>query len=113
MSAYAAFETLKRGPSMLIMFWFEYTLVGFGLLAAIVKYCLNVAEVRAGGWDHKGVWVMYVSANTSFVSFLLFSIAVVSSDFTLLSRVLTRPFLFVQSLPCLCLFFFQIFKSLL
>jgi E3 ubiquitin-protein ligase synoviolin len=70
MSYYAARETLTRGPSMLIMFWFEYSLVGFGLLSSIVKYLLNIVELRNGGWDSKGVWVMYVEFATDCLKLL-------------------------------------------
>ena len=47
--------SLQRGPSVLLLFAFEYLLLSSTIAATFVKYALYVNEARLGGrWDEKG-----------------------------------------------------------
>jgi len=54
---------MNKGPSMMIMFGFEYTLLAITITSIIIKYIINVIDVRfdgGGKWENKGVYVLYL-----------------------------------------------------
>ena len=52
---HALSSSIARGPSVLLLFAFEYLLLSSTIAATFVKYALYVNEARLGGrWDEKG-----------------------------------------------------------
>ena len=70
---YAVLSLLDKGPSVLLLFAFEYTILLTSLAAAAVKYGLHAADSWAeGGWEGKGVAVFYLELVTDLVNLLVY-----------------------------------------
>ncbi|KAF9940091.1 E3 ubiquitin-protein ligase hrd1 [Modicella reniformis] len=65
-----------RGPNMMIMFGFEYTLLATSLLASFGKYVLHTIDVRSEEpWENKSMLLFYLDLVADFVklvTYLLF-----------------------------------------
>jgi E3 ubiquitin-protein ligase synoviolin len=72
----AVTTTLERGPSMMMLFGFEYALVAWSLLATVVKFGFNLWDVHLDGrWENKGTPVIIcLIAIRKFCSVFLFSL---------------------------------------
>ncbi|KAI7893950.1 uncharacterized protein EV154DRAFT_438868 [Mucor mucedo] len=68
--------TLTKGPNMMIMFGFEYTVLICTILSIIGKYVLNVIDLRSEQtWEGKSMFVFYLDLVTDFfklVTYLVF-----------------------------------------
>lgn len=54
-------HTLAVGPTMLIIFGFEYVLLASNILASFTKYCLQTIEMRRNTpWEDKSTYFSYV-----------------------------------------------------
>eukprot|EP01116_Phalansterium_solitarium_P013972 TRINITY_DN31449_c0_g1_i3.p1 TRINITY_DN31449_c0_g1~~TRINITY_DN31449_c0_g1_i3.p1 ORF type:complete len:319 (+),score=60.53 TRINITY_DN31449_c0_g1_i3:96-1052(+) len=61
--AYYAFNAYLEapGPSMQILYGFEYLLLLSSIVGTIAKYVLNLIDLRLEGrWDNKGAYVLYL-----------------------------------------------------
>lgn len=52
----------------------QFVLTVIGVLATIVKYGLNASEVIYGGWDGKGVAIMYLDFVTDLLRLIAYGI---------------------------------------
>ncbi|CAG8444135.1 3736_t:CDS:2, partial [Scutellospora calospora] len=68
--------TLKNGPNMMIMFAFEYSILGATIISTIFKYILNVIDMRREDpWENKSIYVFYLELVTDFfklITYLIF-----------------------------------------
>ncbi|MDA9098646.1 hypothetical protein N9L76_06905 [bacterium] len=76
---YAVAHTLKKGPSVLLLFGFEYVILASRAVAVAVKYVIaQVDSYLDGRWDGKGTCVFYLELMTDllhlFVYFVFFLI---------------------------------------
>ncbi|KAI9030605.1 hypothetical protein DFJ74DRAFT_475618 [Hyaloraphidium curvatum] len=54
-------RTLKRGPSAVIVFGFEYTILAAQIAATLVKYALHTVDLRDDQpWEDKGMIIFYL-----------------------------------------------------
>jgi E3 ubiquitin-protein ligase synoviolin len=76
---YAVTHTLKRGPSVLLLFGFEYVILASRAVAVAAKYVIGrIDGFLDGRWDGKGTCVFYLELMTDllhlFVYFVFFLI---------------------------------------
>jgi len=60
---YSAYVILVQiqGPSMMILFGFEYLLLTSAAISTLIKYFLNIIDMRRDGrWESKGAYVLYL-----------------------------------------------------
>lgn len=73
---HAIHVTLTKGPNMMIMFGFEYTILICSILSTIGKYILNVIDMRTEQtWEGKSMYVFYLDLVTDFfklITYLVF-----------------------------------------
>ncbi|EOD33046.1 hypothetical protein EMIHUDRAFT_71786, partial [Emiliania huxleyi CCMP1516] len=70
---HALSSSIARGPSVLLLFAFEYLLLSSTIAATFVKYALYVNEARLGGrWDEKGVYLFYLDLATDLFHMLIY-----------------------------------------
>uniref|UniRef100_A0A061R0D6 RING-type E3 ubiquitin transferase n=1 Tax=Tetraselmis sp. GSL018 TaxID=582737 RepID=A0A061R0D6_9CHLO len=77
---YTISETIKRGPSVLLLFAFEYVIQASAIVSAALKYAfIGVDTMLEGRWESKGVYVFYLELITDMLHlfvYLLFFIIV-------------------------------------
>jgi E3 ubiquitin-protein ligase synoviolin len=70
---HAVGTSLRRGPSVLLLFGFEYLILASTVCASFTKYALHVNDMRLGGrWDDKGVYVFYLELVTDLFHMLVY-----------------------------------------
>ena len=79
MLQYSVTETLQLGPSVLLLFGFEYIILASKVVATSCKYLIFAIDTwREGRWDEKGTYVFYLELVTDllhlFVYFCFFVI---------------------------------------
>jgi E3 ubiquitin-protein ligase synoviolin len=79
MLSYIVSSTLEKGPSVLLLFGFEYVILATKLFVGLIKYCIIVADrMMDGQWQGKGTCVFYLELVTDllqlFVYFVFFLI---------------------------------------
>ena len=61
-------KILVRGPNVMIMFAFEFTILASTILGVAGKYTLNLIEARqAETWDNKSLYTFYLELGTDFI----------------------------------------------
>ena len=84
---YAVARTVSQGPSVLLLFAFEYVVLASGVIASFLKYVLfTVDAVLEGAWEGKGVVVFYLELVTD-----LFHLFVYLVFFLLIFAYYGRP----------------------
>ncbi|KAI9498754.1 hypothetical protein BDB00DRAFT_754525, partial [Zychaea mexicana] len=67
--------TLTKGPNMMVMFGFEYTILICTILSTIGKYVLNVIDMRSEEpWEGKSMYVFYLDLLTDFLKLITYLI---------------------------------------
>lgn len=52
---------LWRGPSVLILFGFEYTILALSVLSTLIRYILHVIDMSIeGNWPQKGSYIFFL-----------------------------------------------------
>lgn len=52
---------LWRGPSVLILFGFEYTILALSVLSTLIRYMLHVIDMSIeGNWPQKGSYIFFL-----------------------------------------------------
>ena len=70
---HAVSVSLLRGPSVLLLFAFEYLILASTVCATFSKYALHVNDMRLGGrWDEKGVYLFYLELVTDLFHMLVY-----------------------------------------
>jgi len=70
---YCISQILSVGVSILVLFWFEYTLLVLTINATIVRFFLNVYDMRhAGRWEAKGAVVLYLDFITDMIKLSIY-----------------------------------------
>jgi E3 ubiquitin-protein ligase synoviolin len=65
--------TLRMGPSVLLLFAFEYLILASTVVATFSKYALHLNDLRLGGrWDDKGVYLFYLELVTDLFHMLVY-----------------------------------------
>ncbi|KAJ3414705.1 E3 ubiquitin-protein ligase synoviolin [Chytridiales sp. JEL 0842] len=73
MLAYAVQYTLRRGPSMMIIFGFEYTILVTSVLSTLMKYILHTIDLRRENpWEEKTMYLFYVDLVVDFFKLLTY-----------------------------------------
>lgn len=58
---YSIEYTVMRGPTMMIIFGFEYTLLMSLSFSTMVKYALHSVDMHSeNGWDDKSMYIFYL-----------------------------------------------------
>jgi len=62
-----------KGPSVLLLFAFEYLILTFTVTATFSKYALYINDLRLGGqWSEKGVYLFYLDLITDLSNMLVY-----------------------------------------
>ena len=70
---HAVSVSLLRGPSVLLLFAFEYLILASTVCATFSKYALHINDMRLGGrWDEKGVYLFYLELVTDLFHMLVY-----------------------------------------
>ncbi|KAI8977428.1 hypothetical protein BDF20DRAFT_820497 [Mycotypha africana] len=73
---HAIYVTLTKGPSMMIIFGFEYTILICSILSTIGRYIINLIDMRTEQtWEGKSMYIFYLDLITEFfklVTYLVF-----------------------------------------
>ena len=70
---HAVSVSLKRGPSVLLLFAFEYLILASTVCATFSKYALHINDIRLQGrWDDKGVYLFYLELVTDMFHMLVY-----------------------------------------
>ena len=60
-----------KGPSVLILFGFEYTILAVSILSTLIRYALHVIDMNIeGNWPQKGSYLFFLEFATEVVRFL-------------------------------------------
>jgi len=74
---YTVTNVMGKGPSMMIMFGFEYTLLAISIVSISIKCIINVIDVRhdgGGNWENKGVYVLYLDFITDVLRLCVYAL---------------------------------------
>ncbi|KAI8338654.1 hypothetical protein BC941DRAFT_512777 [Chlamydoabsidia padenii] len=75
LAMHAIQATWTKGPNMMIMFGFEYTIMLCSILSSICKYIINVIDLRSQEpWEGKSMHVFFVDLFTDFFKLLTYVI---------------------------------------
>ncbi|CEG80285.1 hypothetical protein RMATCC62417_14645 [Rhizopus microsporus] len=75
MANHALHVTLTKGPSMMIMFGFEYTILIFVIISTTGKYILNIIDMTSEQtWEGKSMLVFYLDLVTDFFKLITYSL---------------------------------------
>ncbi|ORZ11572.1 hypothetical protein BCR42DRAFT_332576 [Absidia repens] len=73
LASHAIHATWTKGPNMMIMFGFEYTIMLCSILSSICKYTLNVIDLRSQEpWEGKSMYVFFVDLLTDFLKLVTY-----------------------------------------
>ncbi|XRB01972.1 ubiquitin-protein ligase [Pycnococcus provasolii] len=71
--SHAVTATWRNGPSMLVLFAFEYVILASGVVATAVKYAMGVIDSMTGGrWESKGIYVFYLELITDLLHLFVY-----------------------------------------
>lgn len=66
-------KVILRGPNVMIMFAFEFTILAASILTVIGKYVLNLIEARqTETWDNKSGYVFYLELVADFIKLVTY-----------------------------------------
>ena len=72
---YCVQQTVEQGPSVLLLFAFEYIVQASSVISSFVKYLIFVADsALEGAWEGKGVCVFYLELVTDLFHLFTYSI---------------------------------------
>ncbi|RCH89324.1 E3 ubiquitin-protein ligase hrd1 [Rhizopus stolonifer] len=72
---HAIHATMTKGPSMMIMFGFEYTILICIIASTIGKYIINIIDMRSEQtWEGKSMFVFYLDLVTDFFKLITYSL---------------------------------------
>lgn len=72
---YAYYSTITKGPSVQLVFGFEYAISLTALLNIVIKYILHFADLRRQvPWEHKAVFLLYTELIMSFMKVTLYAL---------------------------------------
>ena len=70
---HAVGTSLRTGPSVLLLFGFEYLILASTVCSTFSKYALHLNDMRLGGrWDDKGVYLFYLELVTDLFHMLVY-----------------------------------------
>ena len=70
---YAIAHTLKAGPSVLLLFGFEYVILASRVVTTGVKYLIYAVDGWLDGrWDNKGTYVFYLDLVTDLLHLFVY-----------------------------------------
>eukprot|EP01134_Creolimax_fragrantissima_P001423 CFRG1423T1 len=70
---YAAFELYSKGPSMQLLFGFEFTILATSVISITLKYMLNCIEVLSEvPWERKSMYIFYVELCMDFIRIVVY-----------------------------------------
>jgi E3 ubiquitin-protein ligase synoviolin len=69
----AAASLWHDGPSMMLLFALEYTLLLFSAFASGIKFALNAFFIYQGNWARKGIFAMYLELVGSMLALLVYA----------------------------------------
>ncbi|OQR91126.1 hypothetical protein ACHHYP_04957 [Achlya hypogyna] len=71
----SAVKVLERGPSVLVLFGFEFLVLFISLIAVFMRYVLHLIDARAdGSWANKFTYVFYLELITEIVKLIVYLI---------------------------------------
>lgn len=71
-------STLVRGPTVQLVFGFEYAILLTGIASTAIKYVLHAAEMRTDTpWENKAVFLLYTELAIGFIKLILYLLFVV------------------------------------
>eukprot|EP00741_Cyanophora_paradoxa_P019848 tig00000217_g19156.t1 len=69
----AVAHTVEQGPSVLILFGFEYTVLASTVVSTYIKYALHAIDLRMEGrWESRGVYLFYLDLTTDLFQLLVY-----------------------------------------
>ena len=70
-----AYFCVLNGPSVLILFGFEYAILAVAALSTMVRYVLHLIDMHfEGQWQSKGAWLFFVDFATEVARFFFYLI---------------------------------------
>lgn len=94
MHAYSS--TLSRGPTVQLVFGFEYAILLTVVASTTIKYVLHAAEMRTDTpWENKAVFLLYTELFIGFIKVILYVLfVVIMAKFYALPMFVFRPMFF-------------------
>ncbi|KXS20693.1 hypothetical protein M427DRAFT_51675 [Gonapodya prolifera JEL478] len=75
MLSYSIDVTLRKGPGMVMVFGFEYSILGVHIIASVIKYILHSVDLnRTEPWEDKSMYIFYLELFVDFSKLLSYSI---------------------------------------
>lgn len=72
-TVYSVLYTVKNGPSMMILFGFEYSILTVVWLDVFIKYTMHSIDLmRAEPWENKSMYIFYIELVIDFIKLLLY-----------------------------------------
>lgn len=89
-------STLARGPSVQLVFGFEYAILLTVVASTAIKYVLHAAEMRTDTpWENKAVFLLYTELFIGFIKVILYALFVgIMAKFYALPMFVFRPMFF-------------------
>jgi len=71
--SYIVGNTLEKGPSVLLLFGFEYVILATKLFVGFIKYCIIICDrMMDGQWQSKGTCVFYLELVTDLLQLFVY-----------------------------------------
>lgn len=87
MISHAYYSTLTKGPSVQLVFGFEYAILLTLVINTAIKYILHAMELRLDSpWENKAVFLLYTELIVGFVRVVLYILFVI-----IMMRLYTLP----------------------
>lgn len=87
MISYAYSSTLTKGPSVQLVFGFEYAILLTLVINTTIKYVLHAMELRLDSpWENKAVFLLYTELVIGFIRVILYVLFVI-----IMMRLYTLP----------------------
>jgi len=64
-------STITYGPSMMLLFAFEFSVVAINIISTFFKYSILYKEMRYPNWENKGIYLFYLEFVTDLLSLLV------------------------------------------
>ncbi|XP_065355076.1 E3 ubiquitin-protein ligase HRD1 [Calliphora vicina] len=89
-------STLARGPTVQLVFGFEYAILLTVVASTAIKYVLHAAEMRTDTpWENKAVFLLYTELFIGFIKVILYVLfVVIMAKFYALPMFVFRPMFF-------------------
>ncbi|KDO28192.1 hypothetical protein SPRG_06240 [Saprolegnia parasitica CBS 223.65] len=92
----SAVKVLERGPSVLVLFGFEFLVLFVSLVAVFMRYVLHLIDARVDGtWANKFTYVFYLELITEIVKLIVYLVHAVRLGNAFVNRAIVDFFMII------------------